>query len=94
MHPTHNKALSSAYDVDLMSAIQIDDLHEGDAAYLRCGLLLNHRLGRVYHNGNRRLFSQSLCPFFKRGHIRCGHMLAVLRLELKKQIDHLASQLK
>ena len=58
MHPTHNKALSSAYDVDLMSTIQIDDLHEGDAAYLRCGLLLNHGFGRAYQNGNRRLFSQ------------------------------------
>jgi hypothetical protein len=41
MHPTHNKALSSAYDVDLIRMIQIDDLYEGDAAYLRCGLLLN-----------------------------------------------------
>ena len=28
MHTTHNKALSSAYDVDLMSTIQIDDFHE------------------------------------------------------------------
>jgi hypothetical protein len=54
MHPTHNKALSSAYDVDLVSTIQIDDLHEGDAAYRRCGLLLNHKLGRVYQKGNRR----------------------------------------
>jgi hypothetical protein len=57
MHPTHNKALSSAYDVDLMSAIQIDDLHEGDAAYLRCGLLLNHKLERVYQKGSRHPFS-------------------------------------
>lgn len=90
MHPTHNKALSSAYDVDLMSTIQIDDFHEGDAAYLRCGLLLNHRLGGVYQNRNRRL----TMPFSKRGHIRCGHMLAEPRPEQKKQIDHLASQLK
>jgi len=63
VHIVHSKAISSAYDVDLMSMIQIDDLHEGDAAYLRCGLLLNHRLGHVYQNGNRRLFSQSLCLF-------------------------------